>query len=90
MKVKNPPVYTGLGTYYVNMTGAQFTVMVEIHPAEPDVGIFGNGKIAIEIIGVYEEEHAFASEDLTDRELEFLSDDVYSQIEEASHESKTL
>ena len=66
-------------------------VLVDVCPAEPDVGSFGNGKVSISILDVGKLEfdaekleyyNKSVMNELTPREIDEIVRDVYSQMEE--------
>ena len=66
-------------------------VLVDVCPAEPDVGFFGNGKVSISILDVGKLEfdaekleyyNKSVMNELTPREIDEIVRDVYSQMEE--------
>lgn len=66
-------------------------VLVEACPVEPDVGIFGNGKVAISILDVgtlefdaekLEYYNKSIMNELSSSEIDDLAADIYSQLED--------
>ena len=58
-------------------------VLVDVWPAEPDVGFFGNGKVAISVLDVRKlDSPKSIINELSTNEIEDLAADIYSQLED--------
>ncbi len=56
-------------------------VVAEIDHAEPDVGIFGNGSVAVQIVQVFYQGDDIISDLSADR-LDDIAHEIYSQLEQ--------
>jgi hypothetical protein len=57
-------------------------VVAEIDHAEPDVGIFGNGSVAVQIVRVFYQGDNIIS-DLSEDRIEDIAHIIYDQLQES-------
>lgn len=69
-------------TYNIQYKNQALDVEIEIAPAEPDVGMFGNGKVAIAVLQVTNSAGEEVTEDYTPLEIDDIAHEIYELLGE--------
>lgn len=70
-------------TYHIEYKNRDLDVEVDIGPTEPDVGVFGNGKVALSIEAIRDDEGDSVIGDYTPLELDDIAQEIYELLGEA-------
>ena len=69
-------------TYHIEYKNRDLDVEVDIGPTEPDVGVFGNGKVALSIEAIRDDEGDSVIGGYTALELDDIAQEIYAQLGE--------
>jgi hypothetical protein len=71
-----------MNTYHIEYKNRALDVEVEMGPAEPDVGSFGNGRVAISVEGIRDAAGDCVLGDYSPLEIEDIAHEVYAILGE--------
>ncbi len=71
-----------MSTYHIEYKNRDLDVEVDIGPTEPDVGVFGNGKVALSIEAIRDDEGDSVIGAYTALELDDIAQEIYAQLGE--------
>jgi len=69
-------------SYNIEYKNRVLDVAVDMAPPEPDVGIFGNGKVAISVEDIHDAEGNCVTGDYTPLELDDIAHEIYDLLGE--------
>ena len=69
-------------SYNIEYKNRVLDVAVDMAPPEPDVGIFGNGKVAISVEDIHDAEGKCVMGDYTSLELDDIAHEIYELLGE--------
>ena len=69
-------------SYNIEYKNRVLDVAVDMAPPEPDVGIFGNGKVAISVEVIHDAEGNCVTGDYTPLELDGIAHEIYDLLGE--------
>ena len=71
-----------MNTYHIEYKNRALDGEIDIAPAEPDVGMFGNGKVAISVEEIHDAEGKCVMGDYTPLELDDIAHEIYDLLGE--------
>mgnify|MGYP003134463973 FL=1 len=71
-----------MNTYHIEYKNRDLDVAVDMAPPEPDVGIFGNGKVAISVEEIHDAEGKSVMGDYSPLELDDIAHEIYDLLGE--------
>ena len=66
--------------FFIDYKNEELEVEVESNLAEPDVGIFGNGSVAIEILQITNAEGKEVSDNYNSLQIEDIAQEIYDVL----------